>query len=122
MNSTWARVVDMERNDKRHMDAPNEVANDLKDHELATIISLMMFFGASVTDVRQAYFDLSVIRYRVFDWLGMCIMGRVDCRTAVQVLTYSFLKSDGDVDRFIEDLRRTDYDVDESWKELDLDA
>ena len=41
-------------------------------------------------------------------------------KTAVKVLVHSFLKSDGDINKFIEDLRITDYDVERKWEELEV--
>ena len=116
----WTQVVDLGSKDKRHQTPPNQVANDLKDDEITTILTIIDFFGADQRDLQQVKFDLKTVRYRVFDWLGMCIMGRIDCEPAVKVLTYSFLKCDGDVDAFIADLRATDYDVVRDWEKVQL--
>ena len=117
MNAAWLDVMDKMDKDDRHEPYPDEVANDLVPDEVLTILATMDFFGATSQDIAQARFDLICARYRVFDWLAMGIMGRIECRPAVQVLTHSFLKVDGDVDAFITDLRESDYDIDHSWEE-----
>lgn len=115
-DETWKKVLACKDKDRRAQKTPNEVANDLTNDEILTILATIEFFGASPEDIRQAHFDLKLARYRLFDWLAMAVMGRLDCRQAVQVLVHSFLKCDGDVDAFIEDLRLTDYDIDRSWE------
>lgn len=121
MNSeTWNKVMAMESKDTRHGRAPFQLANNLTTDEIETILATMEFFGASMPDLQQTAFDLKIPRYRVFDWLAMAIMGRIECRLAVQVLVHSFLKVDGDIDRFIADLRTADYDLDHSWQEVEV--
>lgn len=119
MSTTWSKVMAKAYKDKRHH--PGTPANNLTDDEVTTIVATAEFFNASDIDLHQIVFDLKGPRYRVFDWLGMAIMGRVECKHAVQVFAHSFLKSDGDVDAFIADLRVNDYDVDHSWEEVELD-
>ena len=46
--------------------------------------------------------------------------GRSEHETSTKVLAHSFLKSDGVVSKFIEDLRTTDYDVITDWEGLEL--
>lgn len=99
-------------NDKRH----KGVANNLTDDELNTVIGTIDFFG---DPYQQDIFDLKVARYRVFDWLAMRVQGR-GAPESTKVLVYSFLKVEGNIDKWIEDLRITDYDVDESWREVEL--
>lgn len=118
--STWAKVMALQLNDTRHQKRPSQLANNLRKDEVETIVAAAEFFGASDTDLKQVFFDLSVPRFRVFDWLAMCVMGRVEAQNAVKVLAYSFIKVAGDVDAFIADLRETDYDVDRSWESLEL--
>ena len=120
-NDTWNQVMALKPADKRHRPRPDEVANDLTTDEITTIIATADFFMASDNDMRQIWFDLYVVRYRVFDWLAMCVMGRIGSKQAVQVFVHSFIKSRGDVDRFIADLRETDYDIDHTWEEVELD-
>lgn len=116
MSETWDKVMAMKPKDTRH----EGVANTLTRDELETILGTVDYFGGSI---KQTWSDLKIIRYRVFDFLGMCVMGnRIDSEDAVKVLVYSFLKVDGDINKWIDDLRVTDYDMDDSWKEIKLDA
>lgn len=110
---TWEQVMALKSKDTRSVG----LANNLTDDEVTTIIATIDFFGG---DYRQDIFDLHKARYRVFDWLAMRIQGRraEEHTTPTQVLAYSFIKSGGDVDKFIEDLRVTDYDIDDSYKTL----
>lgn len=110
--STWDKVMAMKPKDTRH----KGVANTLTDDELQTILATIDFFGDSY---QQDIFDLKVARYRVFDWLAMRVQGR-GAPESTKVLAYSFLKVDGDIDKWIDDLRVTDYDMDESWREVVL--
>lgn len=118
MSAVWTQVMAMKPFDTRR----RGVANTLQDHELETILATIDYFGG---DYRQDLFDLKTARYRVFDWLAMRIQGRHSGSphdiNATKVLVHSFLKSKGDVDKFIEDLRVTDYEIDESYKEIDLE-
>ena len=116
MTKTWDKVMAMKSKDTRH----EGVANTLTRDELETILGTVDYFGGSV---RQTWSDLKIIRYRVFDFLAMCVMGdRIDSSDATKVLVHSFLKVDGDIDKWIEDLQTVDYDMDNSWKEINLDA
>ncbi|WP_299315034.1 hypothetical protein [uncultured Halomonas sp.] len=119
--STWSDVMAMKANDTRHYPKPSEVANNLSDSEILTITATMEFFGATDEDIQQTLFDLSLARFRIFDWLAMAVMGRIDCKPAVKVLVHSFLKVNGDVDKFITDLCETDYQIDLTWEGVDLD-
>lgn len=112
--TTWEKVMALRKNDKRSRGCANTLTRD----EINTILATLDWFGE---EPRQAMFDLSVCRYRVFDWLAMGIQGRIQSKDACKVLTYSFLKCEGDIDRFVEDLRVTDYDIGRSeWHELEL--
>lgn len=112
MDSTWEKVMAAKSKDKRH----KGVANTLTDDELNTIIGTIDFFG---DNYQQDIFDLKLARYRVFDWLAMRVQGR-GAPESTKVLAYSFLKVDGDIDKWIDDLRVTDYDIDNSWKSIEL--
>lgn len=117
--TTWEKVMAHKKDDTRHIG----VANNLTDDEIETILATIDFFGGNY---KQAYSDLSsrarfAPQYRVFDFLGMCVMGnRIESEDAVKVLVHSFLKSNGDIDLWIQDLRETDYQVDTSWESLEL--
>lgn len=110
--STWDKVMACKPADTRH----KGVANTLTDDELETIIATVDFFG---DDYRQDIFDLKVARYRVFDWLAMRVQGR-GAPESTKVLAYSFLKCEGNIDKWIQDLRETDYDINEAWRDIEL--
>lgn len=111
---TWTKVMSMKKNDNRH----RGVANTLNEDDLNTICATIDFFGGNY---KQALFDLSIPRYRVFDFLAMCVMGnRIQSEEATKVLVYSFLKVNGDVDKWIDDLRATDYDIVKDYQEVEL--
>ena len=111
-NSTWDKVMACKKADTRS----KGVANNLTDDEVSTIVGTVDFFG---DDYRQDIWDLKTARYRVFDWLAMRVQGR-GAPESTKVLAYSFLKCGGDIDKWVDDLRSTDYDIDESWKEIQL--
>ena len=115
-SSTWDRVMAQKPKDTRSRGCANNLTRD----ELETLVATVDFFGGSV---QQAMFDLSMARYRVFDWLAMAVMGgRIGSQSATKVLVYSFLKAEGDIDKFIQDLRVSDYQVQTEWKEISLEA
>lgn len=126
--STWDKVMALKSKDKRN----NGLTNNLTDEELECVLGTVDYFGGNIG---MTYHDLSrnakanvngsivpfAPCYRIFDWLGMCVMGdRISSTDATKVLVYSFLKVDGDIDKWITDLREVDYDMDESWKEIIL--
>jgi hypothetical protein len=118
--TTWEQVMSMKSSDTRH----DGVANTLTKDEITTILAVVDFFGGSVA---QVHLDLAFCRFRVFDWLAMGVMsaredggGRMGSKHAVKVLAHSFLKSRGDIDEFINDLRVSDYQVDEAWEGVEL--
>jgi hypothetical protein len=114
MTETWDKVVALKKNDTRH----KGYANNLTDDELICILGTVDYFGGSVA---QAKFDMRAARYRVFDFLGMCVMGdRVSSVDATKVMVNAFLKADGDIDKWIADLRETDYDMNREWESLEL--
>lgn len=117
-STTWDKVMSFKNKDTRH----KGVANTLTMDELETIVATVDFFGG---DYRQDIFDLKTARYRVFDWLAMRVQGRhsgsAHDLNVTKVFAHSFIKSDGDVDKFIQDLRETDYDIDTSYKSIELE-
>lgn len=112
MSDTWDKVMACKPADTRH----KGVANDLTPDEIETIAATIDFFG---DDYRQDIWDLRTAKYRVFDWLAMRVQGR-GAPESTKVLAYSFLKVGGDVDKFIADLRETDYDIDDEWRKVEL--
>jgi hypothetical protein len=112
----WQQIMDLKNNDTRCRGG----ANDLTSDEIETILGTADYFG--VSNLKQILFDLKVARFPVFDWLAMACQGRVDNPEAVKVLAYSFIKSEGNVDNFIQDLRETDYDFDKSYSDIKLES
>lgn len=118
--STWEKVMALKSAGKSEA---NGVANTLDKYDIDTILGTVDFFGG---DYRQDYFDLAFCKYRVFDWLAMRVQGRhsgsVHDVEATKVLVHSFLKSGGIPSKFIQDLRETDYDIDKSYKSIELEV
>jgi hypothetical protein len=55
----------------------NGCANILKALDVNTIIATLEYFSCDSRFLQQCHFDLSFpCKYRVFDWLAMCISGR----------------------------------------------
>lgn len=102
------------------------MANTLNKLDVQTIVSTMQFFGASSLWARQTLSDLLLAKFRVFDWLAMCVMGRNDDdrkfnNVALKVLVHSFIKSNYNEQEFIKDLRSSDYQMDEAWLEIKIE-
>jgi hypothetical protein len=130
MNQTWDALMWYRNKETR----TNGIANTLTEDEIETIIANMEFFGASPLMLRQIYSDLRVARFRLFDCLAMNIdaLRNVKAgnrsenadlesgREPLRVLAHSYLKSKGNINKFIEDLRETDYDVDKSYERIDF--
>ncbi len=125
MSKVWREVIRLGRLQEK------KECNELDQDDITTILATIDFFGASNIWMKQTYFDLSKKakpispRFKVFDWLAMCIDGRNDDdrkqnEAGLKVLVYSFLKVKGNVKKFIEDLRLTDYQVNTKWEEVDL--
>lgn len=112
MTDTWMQVMSCKKADKRSVG----IANNLTDDELQPIIGTIDFF---CDDYQQDIWDLKTARYRVFDWLAMRVHGRGE-PTSTKVLAYSFLKCEGDVDKWLDDLRETDYDIFREWEKIEL--
>jgi hypothetical protein len=103
------------------------ITNNLDRYDVETILGTMDFFGASEYFMKQTVFDLyGPPKYRVFDWLAMNVMSRNDDdrqanNVPLKVLVHSYLKAEGDPEKFIEDLRLTDYELDLSWQDIKID-
>jgi len=115
MTTTWEQVMALKSADTRH----KGVANTLTRDEIETLLATIDFWDG---EIQQANFDLNMARYRVFDWLAMGVMGgRIGSDNATKVLAYSFIKAKGDIDKFIQDLRETDYQCVTDWETLTLE-
>ena len=101
--------------------------NKLDQDDLTTIYATMDFFQATDIWLKQTLFDLKTCKYRVFDWLAMCLMSRNDDNRqqneqALKVLIFSYLKAKGNVIDFIADLRATDYDIIKDYEQIEIDV
>ena len=115
---TWQQVMAHKKNDTRH----KGITNNLTSDELDTIIGTVEYFRGNIT---QSLFDLRVARYRVFNWLAMNVMSADNPRcgsiNSTKVLVYSFLTNQGDINKWIDDLRVTDYEIDTEWEKIELE-
>ena len=96
------------------------ITNHFNRDDVTTIIANMEFFGATDIWMRQTIFDLMTPKFRLFDFLGMCIMSRNDDNRKqnnlpLKVLIWAYLKMNGVPEKFIEDLRVIDYQIDGSY-------
>jgi hypothetical protein len=120
----WEQIMEIGRQKEPRSTG---VANKLDQYDIETILATMDFFGASEIFIKQTVFDLyGPPKYRVFDWLAMNVMGRNDDdrqanNVPLKVLVHSYLKSEGDPERFIADLRESDYQLDTSWEDIEID-
>jgi hypothetical protein len=120
----WEQIMEIGRKKE-----PREkgIANKLDQYDIETILTTMDFFGADEYFIKQTVFDLyGPPKYRVFDWLAMNVMSRNDSdregnNVALQVLVHSYMKAEGDPEKFIEDLRVSDYQLDTSWEDIQID-
>jgi len=120
-NELWSEIV---REGK--INQSDEEINVFDKNDINTILGTMDYFCTSQTYMRQTFFDLTVAKFRFFDFLAMGIMGRNgDDRktnnTTLKVLVYSFRKSGYNEKKMIDDLRYTDYDLDMSWRDIEID-
>lgn len=122
MSKSWDAVMALRTKETR----TKGCANTLTREEFIPIYATMEFFNASDNLLGQSQFDLLGARFRLFDWIAMCINGRRKCGDGnndepIKVITHAYLKSGGDIDKFIADLRTTDYDIDKSYEVITLD-
>jgi hypothetical protein len=99
------------------------IVNHFSRQDINVIIATMEFFGASNVWMYQTHYDLTIPKFRLFDWLAMCVMSRNDDdregnEPALKVLVHSYLKVGGNPEKFIQDLRQSDYQIDTSWEEI----
>ena len=120
----WQQVMDLGRQKEPRSQG---ITNKLDAYSVETILAVENFFGASENFMKQTAFDLyGPPKYRIYDWLAMNIMGRNDDdrernNAALKVLVHSYLKSEGDPEKFIDDLRVSDYEVDLDWQNIEID-
>ena len=116
----WTSVMALGRKNEKG------VANKFNKDDIDTILATMEYFGATDNWLKQTFFDLQLAKYKLYDWLAMCIMSRNNDdrdtnNTPLRVLCHSYLKVDGDIKKFISDLRETDYDMITDWEKIVID-
>jgi hypothetical protein len=120
----WNQIMDIGRQKEPRSLG---ITNKLDEYDVETILAAMDFFGANNIWMKQTAFDLyGPPKYRVFDWLAMNVMSRNDDNrqandVPLKVLVYFYLRSEGDFERFIADLRESDYQLDTSWEDIVID-
>lgn len=126
----WEKLLQYDNLTQEQQDnmdyADRDIVNKLDKYDLNTILCIMDFFGATTVWMRQTAYDLIVPKFRVFDWLAMCVMGRNDDdrkrnNVALKVLIHSFIKVNGNERAWIADLVNTDYEVNRGWKYIKID-
>lgn len=103
----WEKV--MKKGKKQESGTTHNLSRD----DIRTILGTVDFFLKDEEYLKQVKYDLITCKYKVYDWIAMLLDGRDDGNSKVtQVMTYAYLKTDS-VEEFIEDLRRTDYQIKE---------
>jgi len=116
----WQFIVDEGR--KKEPESKG-IANKLNSDDINTICETMDFFNATAIWIGQTAYDLSIPKYRIFDWLAMCVMSRNDDNRqqneqALKVLVYAWLQADGEPEQFIANLREHDYEIEREWENV----
>ena len=112
-NIIWKDIMKNGKKNQSH-----KHLNVLDEDDLNSILGTMDFFGCSRADLGQTFFDLRTAKYRVFDWLAMGLMGRIENPTALSVLVYAFKKADYNEKKFIDNLRIHDYQIETEWQDI----
>ena len=99
--------------------------NPFNKDDVTTIVGTMEFFNATDIWIKQTVFDLTIPKFKLYDWLCMCIMSRNDDdrvmnNNALKVLINAYIKVNGVPSEFIKDLRETDYQIDTSWEKIEV--
>ena len=56
------------------------ITHKLSNPFIDTIISTLEYYGATSSQLEQVQVDLLIAKYKIWDWLGMCLSGRLDTR------------------------------------------
>lgn len=114
----WSLVIAIGR---KKEPSSKGITNKFDKDDVMTIVATMEFFGATTTWIQQTIYDLmGPPRFRLFDKLGMDIMSRNNDNRGqnnvpLKVLVWAYLKVNGDPKKFVQELRVTDYQLDESY-------
>ena len=123
-NETWKKIMSLKTKETRVCD---KICNSLDDCEVETILAILEFFNANERLIQDTLFMLKGMgRFRVFDWLATEIdtLNRGDSEKEniipLKVISYAYIKANGDIDKFIQDLRETDYQIITDWESIEL--
>ena len=101
--------------------------NSLDVKEIEPILATMDFFNCNDRLIQDTVYMLNGMgKFRVFDWLATEIdtLSRGGDEeqnvSALKVLSHSYIKTKGDINKFIYDLRTTDYQIDTSWEKIKI--
>jgi hypothetical protein len=96
--------------------------NTLSFNDVSNITSIMAYAGANPFWRKQAFVDLFHSKYRIFDWLMMCINNKPSPgdKLALKVLLYAWLKTGGIPKDFVQDLKETNYNECRDWERVEL--
>ena len=117
----WTKLVEEGKKREKGM------TNTLQREDVETIIATMMFFDLNRDLLRQAFWDLTIARYRVFDWLAMLLNGRcmgygeqkdeqLRAKNLSLIFAYIYLEKTRTPQEFIDYLRYHDLQVE--WNDL----
>ena len=117
----WEEILEKGLENQSHKET-----NVLAQNGINAILGTMEFFGCTHIWIRQSFFDLARAKFRVFDWLAMCINGRNDDdrrsnNTALKVLVHAFKQANYNEHNFIELLATIDYDIFREWEAIKID-
>ena len=115
-NKLWNDLIKNGKKNQSH-----KLTNVLNSDDVTVILATMDFFGADATDLQQTKFDLTLPRYRVFDWLAMGLGDRIRNKTALKVLIHAFITASYNEKKFIDMLRVCDYQIDTEWERVEID-
>lgn len=125
IDETWRALLEVGQAETR----TDDIANTLRKDEIITVLATAEFFNASDAFIAQLRSDLGWARYRVFDAIATNIdslrnypdnFDVQSSKWALQVIAHSYLKAKGDIDKFIDDLRVTDYDINKEYERINL--
>jgi hypothetical protein len=118
-NELWNTILKIGRKNEKG------IVNKFNKDDVITIIATMEFFNSTDIWIRQTVYDLTVCKYKLYDWLAMCVMSRNNDNrqlnnVALKVLVYAYLSSEGDSEGFIDNLRYNDYQINTNWEKIQI--
>jgi len=105
------------------------ITHNLTHDEVETIVATAMALGSHENFVKQAYWDLTVAKYKLFDWIAMLVQGRnkgygelkgtseeAAQEKFTKIMAYLYITKT--IPELIEDLRYVDYELNRPFEEL----